>query len=521
MFLRVYKSRGYVNWMECSVAVTRTAGKGEWLARRLQEWCHDFVQDETKLPTHTYGKFNSSILEDEDLAQEIHLHLQSKGKYVRALEIVHFLKTLEMKQRLNLKKLISERTAQRWMHGMGYWWQCEHKGQYKDGHERQDVVEYHQMIFLPAWLKLESWTRTWDGDSVETSLPGGSQHTWTVVIWRHDESIFYANDRRKLRWVYTGESAQPYAKGEGASLMFADFVSPDYGWLHSKDGKQEARVTWKPGKNRDGYFTTQDVLEQATRAMYILNEHYPDEEHVFVYDNATTHLARRSDALSARKMPLYPPKEKNFLCEVKHGDGSISHIQMQNGTFPDGTPQSFYDEKGWFKGMKKIIEERVDKGTKIPDPRQQRILAQCTKFKCPPGQKDCCCRHILYSQPDFVHQKSILEEHCKAQGFKVMFFLKFHCELNFIEQCWGYAKRVYREFPASSTEADLVANGTAALNAVPISLMRKFSIRSQRFMDAYRRGLNGSQAAWASKKYRGHRVLPESILKELEAAKVT
>jgi hypothetical protein len=39
-------------------------------------------------------------------------------------------------------------------------------------------------------------------------------------------------------------------------------------------------------------------------------------------------------------------------------------------------------------------------------------------------------------------------------------------------------------------------------------------------MDGYRRGLNGKQAAWASKKYRGHIVLPESIMRELEKANI-
>jgi hypothetical protein len=39
-------------------------------------------------------------------------------------------------------------------------------------------------------------------------------------------------------------------------------------------------------------------------------------------------------------------------------------------------------------------------------------------------------------------------------------------------------------------------------------------------MDGYRRGLNGKQAAWASKKYRGHRVLPESIMQELDKAAI-
>ena len=69
-----------------------------------------------------------------------------------------------------------------------------------------------------------------------------------IIVWHHDESTFYANDRRKIRWVHAGETAVPYAKGEGASLMVADFVSADYGWLRSPDGKQEARVLFKAGK---------------------------------------------------------------------------------------------------------------------------------------------------------------------------------------------------------------------------------------------------------------------------------
>lgn len=35
-------------------------------------------------------------------------------------------------------------------------------------------------------------------------------------------------------------------------------------------------------------------------------------------------------------------------------------------------------------------------------------------------------------------------------------------------------------------------------------------------MDAYRKGLNGVQAAWANKKYRGHRVLPDTLMDDLD-----
>ena len=42
--------------------------------------------------------------------------------------------------------------------------------------------------------------------------------------------------------------------------------------------------------------------------MDILAKGYPDEEHVLVFDNATTHLEQEEDALSAMKLPKFTPK---------------------------------------------------------------------------------------------------------------------------------------------------------------------------------------------------------------------
>jgi hypothetical protein len=47
-------------------------------------------------------------------------------------------------------------------------------------------------------------------------------------------------------------------------------------------------------------------------------------------------------------------------------------------------------------------------------------------------------------------------------------------------------------------------------------------MRSIRFIEAYKNGLDGTQAAaWAIKKYRGHRILSESIMKEFDASPLT
>ncbi|KAJ7150702.1 hypothetical protein C8R46DRAFT_914613, partial [Mycena filopes] len=46
----------------------------------------------------------------------------------------------------------------------------------------------------------------------------------------------------------------------------------------------------------------------------------------------------------------------------------------------------------------------------------------------------------------------------------------------------------------------------------------RFANRSMRFMDAYAKGLTGPQAAWAARKYSGHRTVPERLMDDMEAA---
>ncbi|KAJ7582421.1 hypothetical protein C8J56DRAFT_791765, partial [Mycena floridula] len=74
--------------------------------------------------------------------------------------------------------------------------------------------------------------------------------------------------------------------------------------------------------------------------------------------------------------------------------------------------------------------------------------------------------------------------------------------------CWGFAKRLYWMCPVSSKEANLERNMVESLNAVPIISMHRFATRSNCFADRYFHGLNGTEAAWANKKFRGHRCLP-------------
>jgi hypothetical protein len=364
---------------------------------------------------------------------------------------------------------------------MDYRWTLNPKGQYVDGHERADVVAYRDGVFLPAITELEKHTRKYGSGDGEIITDPNLRRT---VIWWHDESTFYTHDQRRTRWVHKSETAKPYAKGEGHSLMVADFVSADHGWLRSPDGRESARVLFHAGKNREGYFNNQNIRDQAAKAMEILRKHYPDEDHILIFDNATTHLKHPEGALSALKMTK--GLSANFMVEVNDSDkdgkpqyasdGKIlkKKIPIGNSKLPSGEEQVFYypndpthPHAGHFKGMAVILEERS-----FTEARKWK--AQCGKkfSDCKAGETCCCCRRTLFNQPDFVGVESILETEAREKGYKVLFLPKFHCELNFIEQCWGAAKRAYRLKPASSSEADLEQNVALCLDEVSLISMR-------------------------------------------------
>jgi hypothetical protein len=151
-------------------------------------------------------------------------------------------------------------------------------------------------------------------------------------------------------------------------------------------------------------------------------------------------------------------------------------------------------------------------------PTNRKMKAQCgtSLSTCPPGQT-CCCRQILYNQDDFKLQKSLLQELYESAGHLCLFYPKFHCELNFIEQYWGNAKFRYRETPLTTNDKEMLANMRECLDSVPLESIRRYSIRSCRYMNGYRAGLDGPQAAWACRRYNSHRTLPPDALREARA----
>ncbi len=64
------------------------------------------------LPINPYGSFKESMLVNQDLAQDINLHLQELGKDITALKVVEYLGRSEVKDKYGITKTITVCTAQ-------------------------------------------------------------------------------------------------------------------------------------------------------------------------------------------------------------------------------------------------------------------------------------------------------------------------------------------------------------------------------------------------------------------------
>ena len=228
----------YNRWSTSAYQTAIGMGRGAHCVRRLCELNHAFLTDHKILPINPYGDWNKSLLVNENIVNEVSIYLLSLRKNeFTAKHLMDFLHRADIKGKYGIERNISHKTACRYLHTLGYRYQSTPKGQYVDGHEREDVITYQEKVFLPKWKRFAKWMAVWDKDLQEHLPTGGEKR---VIAWFHNESVFYAHDRWKNGWYHKDSGAKPYTKGEGPSLMITDFVSADFGWLSSPDQGRSA-----------------------------------------------------------------------------------------------------------------------------------------------------------------------------------------------------------------------------------------------------------------------------------------
>ncbi|GES93332.1 hypothetical protein RCL_jg21131.t1 [Rhizophagus clarus] len=398
------------------------------------------------------------LIDDEDIAEEYHIWIRSQGGTTTPLK-------------------------------------------FKD-HERPDVVKY-QELFLDKIYDYVKFMAKYEGENMEQIPPTLGPNDKEIILVTHDECVFYSNDGKQGVWAKSGELPLR-KKGNDRSIMVSEFLSEECGRLklnaqqiqENPSIPKEARAYLQPGKDREGFWTSEHLIDQVkTKTIPIFETLFPNCIALFAFDNSSNHAAFKSDALVASRMNLKPGGKQP---------------KMRNTIFgPSNQHQSMVNENGEPKGIKQVLIER--------GLWKNGLNADCQLCKDKVDDEnrvDCCARWIISLQPDFLGQKSASEEVILEAGHKCIFYPKFHCELNYIERYWGAAKRYTRE-NCNYSWSGLQHTVPAALESVNTITIRKFARKAWRYMDLYRKGVTGKLAEYAAKKYKSHRCIPDYVLAEL------
>lgn len=112
---------------------------------------------------------------------------------------------------------------------MGFDWKEVKKGIYQDGHERPDVIQYRQQVFLPiiaALLpRMPYPVKNQLGEVVDIKQPDLPAGEKLCIPVTHDECTCNANDGPHHQWI-RGDEQPIRKKSRGQDLHISNFITP-------------------------------------------------------------------------------------------------------------------------------------------------------------------------------------------------------------------------------------------------------------------------------------------------------
>ncbi|MFX3650897.1 MAG: hypothetical protein ACE3JU_26440 [Paenibacillus sp.] len=282
---------------------------------------------------------------------------------------------------------------------------------------------------------------------------------------------------------------------------------------------------------------------------------YPNFQPVFLFENTTNHSCFAENALNARIMNWGPGGDQPIMQEamiyekarpqpMTTNDGVPKRIEqvlrerdlLREGLRADCSSNScdscriisntrakactalvknsacilctmnLYTKAGtlWKHAQRILCIPCTAKMSQTPlPPRNCKDCLKLRRCRDANTKKDGCCgRRILSLQKDFLRQKGKLQETLEQDhGSIVLFYPKFHCELNWIENYWGWSKRRVR-IACGYTLDGLRTNVPAIVASCPNSIIYKFFLRTHRMIDAYRDELPLNSAEFKQQVYK-------------------
>ena len=278
----------------------------------------------------------------------------------------------------------------------------------------------------------------------------------------------------------------------------------------------------------DGYFTGEDLIEQVRDSIPAFEAKHPGCIGVFVFDNATNHGTLPADALNVNWLNLNDGSDaKNRPAPSRKGwyfDDAGNKIEQEMNVMRNGELQRL--------GAKSVAGKRgyphnFRKGKTNVAP--EKPLLKCAQCKSKDGKQDwsrrnCCYSNFLMWQPDFMEQKSTVEEMIKEAGHICIFLPKFHPELNWIEMVWAFIKQRVRvkialdPAPSMLKLEQYIREALGELHGEKQDTLKKYQRLADRYMHALELGATGKFLQFLIKKYKSHRSIPSDWEKDLDAS---
>lgn len=286
----------------------------------------------------------------------------------------------------SLRNGINATTARKWLHYLGCFFKEGRKDVYFDGHEREDVVKYRDE-FIPRLLQY------FDDPN-------------TVVVFQ-DEVIYKSFESQTAFWhvpenVVTGETPNMHLKkkGGGWGIMLSGFTTGDgfivlteqeyyeINMIRASEGRTPLSTFTKVlntevdgelghdvlyfgyqlfeyGKNREGYWDAEKMIQQTGEVISALEYKYPGKKLVFLFDWSSGHDKKPKDAVILGNMnkgfggKQSRMRQTTLLENFRAPSSTIAALKagdIQSLVFLPGDPPPFYDQNaenyiGEAKGM--------------------------------------------------------------------------------------------------------------------------------------------------------------------------
>jgi transposase len=340
------------------------------------------------------------------------------------------------------------------------------------------------------------------------SIPGFQfKNDRNIIYGYSDEVIFNTNDSLRSFWAIHGDTPLLKPKSEGQGIMhfdimlsigcFLEFLT-DEDWKRAEKirpgVKESAALYFEYGKNRDGYFTSNEFLPIVEVSLFIFHFTFPSLQLVLVFDQSGVHWKKADDALNADHLNLYKPG--------KHLMRNTSYVNTKGSIKQQVLVQ--YDE-----------EDEEWKSKPIADILKERGLWK-------DGMRRDEAVDLLASQPDFAAEKSQLQKLVESYGDVCLAQPKCHPELNPIELVWAgekYHARKQSKTGIKNLRNTVVSARTHVKNSDPLFLLKCFR-KARDFVHVYTKAENalGAFALTEVKRYRSHRRMFNCQLERIRRA---